>query len=67
MTRDGTYIVRDGEIAGAVKSMRFSQSYLEALAGTVLLGNQCKTLWAGGAYNVPAIKLEKFNFTSSTR
>jgi PmbA protein len=67
MTRDGTYIVRDGEIAGAVKSMRFSQSYLEALAGTVLLGNHCKTLWAGGAYNVPAIKLEKFNFTSSTR
>jgi predicted Zn-dependent protease len=67
MTRDGTYVVRDGEISGAVKSMRFTQSYLEALAGTTALGSTCKTLWAGGAINVPPIKLEKFSFTSSTR
>lgn len=67
MTRDGTYVVRDGEISGAVKSMRFTQSYLEALAGTVALGSTCKTLWAGGTCNVPAIKLDQFSFTSSTR
>ena len=67
MTRDGTYVVRDGEISGAVKSMRFTQSYLEALASTTSLGSTCKTLWAGGAFNVPPIKLEKFSFTSSTR
>src|SRR6185436_12841603 len=30
MTRDGTYLIRDGEIAGAVKSLRFTQSYLAA-------------------------------------
>ena len=67
MTRDGTYLVRDGEISGAVKSMRFTQSYVDALAGTVALGATSKTLWSGAACNVPAIKLEKFNFTSSTR
>jgi len=67
MTRDGTYIVRNGEIVGAVKSLRFTQSYLDALAGTVALGNKCKTLWSGGTCSVPAIKLERFNFTSSTR
>ena len=67
MTRDGTYIVRNGEIAGAVKSLRFTQSYVNALAGTMALGKTCKTLWAGGTCNVPAIKLERFNFTSSTR
>jgi predicted Zn-dependent protease len=67
MTRDGTYIVRNGEIAGAVKSLRFTQSYVDALAGTMALGETCKTLWAGGTCNVPAIKLERFNFTSSTR
>jgi predicted Zn-dependent protease len=67
MTRDGTYVIRDGEIAGAVKSLRFTQSYVEALAGTMSLGATSKTLWAGGACNAPAIKLEKFNFTSSTR
>jgi predicted Zn-dependent protease len=67
MTRDGTYMVRNGEIAGAVKSLRFTQSYVDALAGTLSLGQACKTLWAGGTCNVPAIKLERFNFTSSTR
>jgi len=67
MTRDGTYVVRDGEIAGAVKSLRFTQSYMDALAGTLSLGKNCKTLWAGGTCNVPAIKLERFKFTSSTR
>jgi PmbA protein len=67
MTRDGTYIVRDGAIAGAAKSMRFTQSYIDALAGTVAVGTKCKTLWARGACSVPAIKLERFTFTSSTR
>jgi predicted Zn-dependent protease len=67
MTRDGTYIVRNGEITGAVKSLRFTQSYVDALAGTMALGKTSKTLWAGGTCNVPAIKLERFNFTSSTR
>src|SRR5262249_47309044 len=30
MTRDGTFLVRDGEIAHAIKSLRFTQSYVEA-------------------------------------
>jgi predicted Zn-dependent protease len=67
MTRDGTYLIKDGAIAGAVKSLRFTQSYVDALAGTAAVGSTCKTLWAGGTYNVPAVKLERFSFTSSTR
>jgi predicted Zn-dependent protease len=68
MTRDGTYLIRDGEIVGAVKSMRFTQSYVNALAGAVAVGQTGKTLWAApGTFHVPAVKLERFNFTSSTR
>jgi len=68
MTRDGTYLVRDGEIAGAVKSMRFTQSYLEALAGASALGAKCRTLRSEYAsFRVPAVKLDRFNFTSATR
>jgi len=67
MTRDGTFMVRDGEIAGAVKSMRFTQSYLDALAGALAIGKQGRTLWGPGAYHVPPVKLGRFNFTSSTR
>ena len=32
MTRDGTFLVRDGEIVGPVRNLRFTQSYLDALA-----------------------------------
>jgi PmbA protein len=68
MTRDGTFVVRDGAIVGAAKSMRFTQSYLNALAGTAAVGNSCRTLAVDGAViRVPAVKLERFNFTSSTR
>lgn len=68
MTRDGTFMVRDGAIVAAAKSMRFTQSYLDALASTAAVGNKCRALWVdGAAINVPAIKLESFNFTSSTQ
>jgi predicted Zn-dependent protease len=67
MTRDGTYLIRNGEIVGAVKSLRFTQSYVDALARTQAVGRTGKTLWGPGACHVPAIKLERFNFTSSTR
>ena len=33
MTRDGTFLVEDGRIVGPVRNLRFTQSYLEALAG----------------------------------
>ena len=32
MTRDGTFLVEDGEIVGPVRNLRFTQSYLDALA-----------------------------------
>ncbi len=35
MTRDGTFLVEDGRIVGPVKNLRFTQSYLDALAGVV--------------------------------
>ncbi len=31
MTRDGTFLIENGEIAYPVKNLRFTQSYLEAL------------------------------------
>jgi len=68
MTRDGTLLVQDGEIVGATKSMRFTQSYLEALAGVAAIGDRLRVLKAGGAtIGVPAIKLNQFRFTSATR
>ena len=69
MTRDGTFVIRDGEIAYPVKSMRFTQSYVEALKNTEAIGNTARLLRGGfgGATSVPAVKLGQCRFTSSTR
>ena len=69
MTRDGTFVIRDGEIAYPAKSMRFTQSYVEALKNTEAIGKTPRLLRSGfgGATSVPAVKLGQFRFTSSTR
>jgi predicted Zn-dependent protease len=69
MTRDGTFVIRDGEIAYPTKSMRFTQSYLDALKHTDAIGKDSRVSRSGfgGATSVPAVKLSQFRFTSSTR
>jgi PmbA protein len=69
MTRDGTFVIRDGEIAHPIKSLRFTQSYVEALKYTEAIGVTPRVLRSGlgGAVSVPPVKLAKFRFTSSTR
>jgi PmbA protein len=70
MTRDGTFLIENGEIAYPVKNLRFTQSYLEALNEVAMIGNQPRLL-AGMALDisrnsVPALKLNKFAFTGAT-
>jgi predicted Zn-dependent protease len=69
MTRDGTFVIRDGEIAHPAKSLRFTQSYVEALKDTEAIGAKSRVLRSGlgGATSVPPVKLAKFRFTSATR
>ena len=69
MTRDGTFVIRNGEIAHPVKSMRFTQSYVDALNQTESIGKTSRVLRSafGGATSVPAVKLGQFRFTSSTK
>jgi len=68
MTRDGTFVIRDGEIIGATKSMRFTQSYVEALAKVSAIGVRPRILRSGfGTTTVPEIKLDQFRFTSATK
>ena len=68
MTRDGLTLIEKGELTYPVKNLRFTQSYLEALAGVQAVSRQQRTLIDefGGASRVPALKIEAFNFTGST-
>ncbi len=67
MTRDGTFLVEGGKIVGPVRNLRYTQSYLDALAGTVAVARERKTLrgFLGGVV-VPAVRLEGWTFTGTT-
>ena len=68
-TRDGTFLIENGEIAYPVKNLRFTQSYVEALSGVEAVGNRAKLLTGVGDIardSVPALKLARFNFTGAT-
>jgi len=72
LTRNGTFLVRDGEVVGPVGVLRFTQSYLEALApGAVVVGSQTEalpralTFGAAGTARVvvPPLRLARWNVT----
>jgi predicted Zn-dependent protease len=67
MTRDGTFLVENGTIVGPVKNLRYTQSYLAALAGTVAVARERKTLkgFLGGVV-VPAVRIDGWTFTGGT-
>jgi PmbA protein len=67
MTRDGTFLVEGGQLVGPVKNLRYTQSYLAALAGTVAVASERKTLkgFLGGVV-VPALRIDGWTFTGGT-
>jgi len=67
MTRDGTFLVEKGEVAYPIKNLRFTQSYIEALANVELVGRatRLQQSWFGGV-RAPALKLAEFEFTGAT-
>ncbi len=67
MTRNGTFLVRNGAIVGPVKNLRFTDSYVRALNGLTHLGSESMLCGEGvGSIRVPAIRLESLRFTGTT-
>ena len=68
MTRDGTFLIRNGELAGGVRNLRFNQSVVDLLRNVSCLSASVR---ASGeeAFDmvVPAMKVEDFRFTEVTR
>ncbi|HSK93630.1 MAG TPA: TldD/PmbA family protein [Candidatus Angelobacter sp.] len=69
LTRNGVWLVEDGRVIRPVTNLRFTQSYLDALApGNVRGVGSDLSLVAGGtfgigAYAVPSLHLASWNFT----
>ena len=68
MTRDGTFLIRNGEIVGAVKNMRFTQSTPEAFSNVVSVGHDLKLEASHGQSNlVPAVHISSWHFSGVTQ
>ncbi len=67
MTRDGLFLVEKGEIVGPVRNLRFTQSYLDALAAVDAVGRDRRLLRGFlGSVVVPAVRISSFSFTGAT-
>ncbi|MBV8726409.1 MAG: TldD/PmbA family protein, partial [Candidatus Eremiobacteraeota bacterium] len=66
MTRDGTFMIEDGKVTHGVRNLRFNQSVLAALAECEFSKEQSRTASYHYSTVVPAVKIERFNFTSET-
>lgn len=68
MTRDGTFLVENGRLAGGIRNFRFNQSLMEMLAQVEQLGPAVR---AAGEESfemvVPAMKVRNFHFTEVTK
>ncbi len=65
MTRDGTFLIEQGEIVGPVMNFRFTQSIIDALLNVSLVGRQAELAseFFFSASRVPALKIEAFHFS----
>ncbi|HJP89376.1 MAG TPA: TldD/PmbA family protein [Candidatus Limnocylindrales bacterium] len=67
MTRDGTFLVEGGKIVGPVRNLRYTQSYLDALAGVSAVSRERKAIRGFlGAAVVPALRIDSWTFTGVT-
>jgi predicted Zn-dependent protease len=68
LTRNGTFLIENGAIAGAVGNMRFTQSFVEALGPGKVLGVESQNRFADSEFGpglivAPSLRLAAWNFT----
>lgn len=68
MTRDGFFLIEDGKITKPLKNMRFTESVINIFSNIEEIGKETELAGAffGGGFLVPAMKINNFNFSSST-
>jgi predicted Zn-dependent protease len=68
MTRDGTFLIERGRLTRPVRNLRFTQSMLDALEHVGAIGRERRLVGPGegGATLVPALLIERWEFTGQT-
>ena len=68
LTRNGTFMIENGAITGAVTNMRFTQSFVEALGQDRILGigddgRHSDSEFGAGVIHAPSMRLAGWHFT----
>jgi predicted Zn-dependent protease len=71
MTRDGTFLIEEGEVKRPIKNLRFTESILRALSQVTAISKNRRICSEGTVYSrrfvtgtvVPAVKIDGFNFS----
>ena len=71
MTRDGTFLIEEGEVKRPIKNLRFTESVLKTLSRVSAISKDRKICSEGTFYSrrfatgvvAPAIKVDGFNFS----
>jgi predicted Zn-dependent protease len=68
LTRNGTFLIEDGRVTSAVRNLRFTQSYCEALApGRVLAVGNDGRLAGESMFFSPTLHLASWHFSGGAR
>lgn len=68
MSRDGTFLIENGQLTKPLRNMRYNQSLLEAFANIEAIGDRLHSFSSYfGKMAVPALKLANFHFTGVSR
>jgi len=71
MTRDGTFLIEEGEVKRPIKNLRFTESILKVLSRVSVISKDRRVCSEGTVYSrrfvtgvvAPAIKVDGFNFS----
>ncbi|MFW9779767.1 MAG: TldD/PmbA family protein [Candidatus Heimdallarchaeota archaeon] len=67
MTKDGVFVVKNGEIIGSAKNLRFTDSILNMFSDVEISKDVLQVgTWFNMAFSTPAIQLAKMSFSSGT-
>lgn len=70
MTRDGAWLIENGQVKHAIKNMRFTDDMLDAwsrIDGVENYAHPCPAWWSAiGCYEVPGVLIRDFAFTGKT-
>jgi predicted Zn-dependent protease len=72
LTRNGTFLIEDGRLSRPLSNLRFTQSFLDALAPDALVAIGDDARYADSEFGpnmviAPSMRLASWNFTGGAR